>query len=728
MVGGRPSVTEIQLSDGLEPIRGMFVAHAIYALIDTQLLSQLSDIPTKISTLVDELQLNPRRTLALFQFLAVEGYIHLSPDGMVSLSSSGVLLHAMAPWYHLLVGGYSETLGQLTACLKRDGGYATRNGAQVAQGSCGISQHDALPMVSALIEPVRDQIDRIVDIGCGDGSFLIDLIARTPGVNGLGIETSEATVEAARREVSARGLDARIEIRLDRGQALDTGEFSKATVVYVVAFVLQEILEQSGRAILIATLRRLSDSVETAYFAIIEVDNRIDDSLLMHHPLAKSYYNPYYLLHHLTEQRLESRDYWIDLFSEAELELLDENRPNREYDSLGLKMGFLLKASRERERSLRCAPPPIATIDRMIEDAGRPADLINLSQGAPDYGPSGVLVDHLTARLADRSHAAYTERSGRESLRDAVARDFTRTVGLNVSADAVLVTAGANEAFCCASAALIDEQDEVLVATPHYFNHSMWLDLVGASTKYIDTAPTWNLTMEELEKSITSRTRALVVTCPSNPTGAQMTTEQLGEIQAVCQARDVWLIVDLTYSAFGHHLDLGQIDVDWLRNTAFLLSFSKQFAMPGYRVGALIGSADLVRNAAKVHDCLSICAPSLGQDAVEFALEWCVGWREDKALIIASRRAYFTQLMATDPGDFILVSIGGFFAWVRHPFEETSFEVSRRLLIESSIAVLPGSLFYAGGQRYLRMSVANADEETLATVVERLAQLSGRPS
>lgn len=335
-----PDLSEAILAKHLQPIRGMALAQAIFAAFELGVLDELKGGGQSVHELGRLLSLDVERLRGLVEFLENESLVQYNSDN-VELTASGVELLAVRPWYELLVGGYAATFGQLPEVLKEGATYASRNGAYVGVGSCGISQHDALPMVFELLGhgPLPSAI---VDIGCGDGTFLADIATRYPNVMCVGVEPDQGARSAAQAEANERGLD---NLRVVAGDALnfdDAGVPRPPGTLYITAFVLQELLEQAGEAAVVKLLADTFVQDPAAAWIVIEVDRRhplpVEDS-----GLALGYYNPYFLIHRITEQRLAPISEWRRLFDMAGLEVVAEVFPERNYDSLGIKFGHLLR-------------------------------------------------------------------------------------------------------------------------------------------------------------------------------------------------------------------------------------------------------------------------------------------------------------------------------------------------------------------------------------------------
>jgi aspartate/methionine/tyrosine aminotransferase len=149
----------------------------------------------------------------------------------------------------------------------------------------------------------------------------------------------------------------------------------------------------------------------------------------------------------------------------------------------------------------------------------------------------------------------------------------------------------------------------------------------------------------------------------------------------------------------------------------------QDLAIPGYRVGAIVGDPALLDESAKLIDCISICAPRLGQEAVIAGLTEAGEWRAEKVAELATKQKRFEEVMSAKPGGFELLAAGAYYGWVRHPFSESSNSVAKRLLVEQGVLVIPGEAFGPTDPGCLRFSFANADINRLEELTSRLAAL-----
>jgi aspartate/methionine/tyrosine aminotransferase len=375
--------------------------------------------------------------------------------------------------------------------------------------------------------------------------------------------------------------------------------------------------------------------------------------------------------------------------------------------------------------TVEAAESPIGMAYSLLDRRAKERELLDLSQAAPQYPAAPEVLEHVVATARHPRGGDYVEIAGLPHLREAFAADLSTAYRGRVQAEHVVVTAGCNQAFCLVASALAAPGDEVVLTLPYYFNHDMWLRMTGIVPVYLEPGPDLVPTPEAAEALITARTRAIVVVTPGNPSGATVPPDRIAALAEVAARHDVALVLDETYRSFRDTEEPPHAlfaDAEWPRTVVSLHSFSKDFAIPGYRVGALVASPDLGREVTKLLDCVAICAPRIGQEAAWAGLTAAREWRRARAREIAERRHSFQTVMADRPGGFELLSVGGLFGWVRHPFAGRSTEdVVRELIVEYDTLVIPGTAFLPDDRGTFRVSLSNADRDALTDFAGRLA-------
>lgn len=335
---------ERRLIEHTGPVRQFFLAQALHHALHEGLFGALAEAPgIGADQAAGRLGLDPYRTGALLRYLRNEGYTVLEDDGW-SLSAKGQEVRTFAPWYEMLVGGYAPSMDQLGAVLRDGARYATRNTTKVGEGSCGIGGYDALPLVQKLLDTEQDSLRRIIDLGCGDGSFLMDVLVRRPQLSGTGVEPHAESVVLGERRRAELGLQDRME--LVKGSAQSVVDFDLpdggAGVSFMTAFVLQEVMEQEGQQAVEDLLTTVFDRYPAARWLIVEMDHQPLSPVMGSHGLALNFYNPYFLIHSITQQKLQTRAWWDDMFARLGLSVEAAAEPDPRADSTGLQFGVLL--------------------------------------------------------------------------------------------------------------------------------------------------------------------------------------------------------------------------------------------------------------------------------------------------------------------------------------------------------------------------------------------------
>lgn len=375
-------------------------------------------------------------------------------------------------------------------------------------------------------------------------------------------------------------------------------------------------------------------------------------------------------------------------------------------------------------RTLRQIDSPISDTYGLLDLRDGSGHLLDLAQAAPQYPPAPEVVEHTSAVAHDPVGATYVPLGGLPRLREAFAAELSAAYAGDVQADQVLVTAGCNQAFCLATSALAAPGDEVVLALPYYFNHDMWLRLDGVTPVYLDHGPDLLPSPAAAEALVTARTRAIVLVTPGNPSGVTVPPDRVRAFADLARRHGIAFVLDETYRSFrgsdapAHDLFA---DPDWSDTLVSLHSFSKDLAIPGHRVGAMVGSPALLREAMKLLDCVAICAPRIGQEAAWAGLTKAHAWRAARAREVGDIRRLFSAAMADRPGGFELLAAGGFFGWIRHPFEASTRDVVRTLVVDHDVLLIAGTAFEPVDRKTLRISFANVGADGIGELARRLS-------
>lgn len=360
--------------------------------------------------------------------------------------------------------------------------------------------------------------------------------------------------------------------------------------------------------------------------------------------------------------------------------------------------------------------------------------LINVCQAAPvDPPPEPLRQAIAEAALTNDAAHLYGPDLGLPALRAALAGKWQRSYGGEIGGNQVAITSGCNQAFAAAIMALTDEGDEVILPSPWYFNHRMWLDMCGVGTIALSTGPDMLPDPQEAAALITPRTRAMAIVSPNNPAGVEYPPELLRALFDVCRAAGIKLILDETYRDFhaasGAPHDLFT-DPDWHDTLIQLYSFSKAYRLTGHRVGAMTAAQPFLSEVEKVIDAVTICPNQLGQIAALWGLENLDQWLAGERAEILDRRAAIEEgLPKIASSGWELKGLGAYFAYFQHPFDMPADELAPWLVREHGVLLLPATMFRAEGdprgQRELRVAFANLDRAGIGRFYDRLAEIPG---
>ncbi len=359
--------------------------------------------------------------------------------------------------------------------------------------------------------------------------------------------------------------------------------------------------------------------------------------------------------------------------------------------------------------------------------AGSRGPLIDMSQAVPGYPPHEDILKHLADAAGTLAAARYGDIYGDERLRATLAADVSSRYAADVKADEIAITSGCNQAFVLIAMTLAKAGDNIILPAPWYFNHQMTLDMLGIEPRALPCKAEHNFipNVEDAQKLIDAKTRAIVLVTPNNPTGAIYPRDVIAKFAKLAKEKNIWLVVDETYRDFlnadyGTPHDLFATN-SWQDHVLSLYSFSKTYCVPGHRVGAIIGGRAILDEIGKVIDCVQICAPRAAQHALAWAIPSTSAWRAANTREIEHRAQAFKEAMIKING-WRLDSIGAYFAYVAHPFTDVPVRrVAERLAQERGVLALPGPYFGPNQETHLRVAFANVAADAIAELPARLA-------
>ena len=376
--------------------------------------------------------------------------------------------------------------------------------------------------------------------------------------------------------------------------------------------------------------------------------------------------------------------------------------------------------------------PPVMEARRWLAETRLPPGLalLNLSQAAPVDPPPLPMREAMAHAILDQPAVhLYGPVLGAPPVREALAARNSALYGAAIRPEQIALTSGCNEAFCAVMATLAAPGDEVILPTPWYFNHAMWLSMTGVRAIALPTGDTLLPDPEQAARLITARTRAIALVSPNNPGGVEYPPALLAAFADLAARHGIALILDETYRDF-HTADGAPHGLfqnpDWDRTLIHLYSFSKAYRLTGHRVGAIASAPARLAEVEKFLDTMTICVAGPGQMAALWGLENLSDWLANERAEILRRRDAMVSGFATLDG-WDLLGCGAYFAYARHPFDAPSPQVARRLLAEVGVLMLPGTMFRpdgdAAGRHEMRIAFANADTAQIADLMARLRSL-----
>ncbi|MGI8676431.1 MAG: pyridoxal phosphate-dependent aminotransferase [Nocardioidaceae bacterium] len=374
---------------------------------------------------------------------------------------------------------------------------------------------------------------------------------------------------------------------------------------------------------------------------------------------------------------------------------------------------------------------------KALKAAGRP--VIAFGAGEPDFPtPERIAQAAADACLDPRNHR-YSPTGGLPELKQAIVAKTRRDSGYEISPDQVLVTNGGKQAVYQSFAALLDPGDEVLLPTPYWTTYPEAIRLAGGTPVEVvaDETSGYLVSVAQLEAARTAASKVLLMCSPSNPTGAVYPPDQVAEIGRWALEHDLWVVTDEIYEHLTYDgVEARSIPVAVPELAARCLvvnGVAKTFAMTGWRVGWLLGPADVIKAATNMQSHLTSNVSNVSQRAALAAVSGDLDAVAAMRSAFDRRRRTIVELLNTIEGVHCPLPEGAFYAYpsvkdvlgrdVAGARPATSAELATLILEQVEVAVVPGEAFGTPG--YLRLSYALADDD-LVEGVTRLRQLLGK--
>lgn len=352
-------------------------------------------------------------------------------------------------------------------------------------------------------------------------------------------------------------------------------------------------------------------------------------------------------------------------------------------------------------------------------------DIISLGVGEPDFPTPWVMREEAYYHL-EQGHTSYTSNWGLLELREGIADYLTKyELSYNPKKE-ILVTIGVSEAVDAVLRAILNPGDEIIICEPCYVSYQPLASLCETKLIHFDTSKTgFYPTADALKGVITPKTKAIMICSPSNPTGRMIPKEELEKIADLVKQHKLWILSDEVYSELVYddrkHCSIGSIP-GMKPYTIVLNGFSKAFAMTGWRIGYMCCPEDLMEQVYKLHQYSTICAPIMSQYAAAEGLR--SGKEEvEKMRISYQQRRNLMYKAFQEMGLPVTEPDGAFYIFpdIRST-GLTSEEFATKLINDFKVAVVPGTVFGAGGEGFIRCCYAT-DIKKLKIALERIGEM-----
>lgn len=373
----------------------------------------------------------------------------------------------------------------------------------------------------------------------------------------------------------------------------------------------------------------------------------------------------------------------------------------------------------------------LSVIKQIEMRAAEYSDVISLAQGIPSFDTPECIKRRVKRALKAGATAKYSLAPGLPELRKAIEISLAKENMFYDWQKEIIVTAGAIEAITAAIFTISQPGDEIILPSPNYVSHKEVVSLAGCAPVFapLNEAKGWSLEPEEFEKNITPKTKAILFCNPNNPTGTIYTREQLISLAELAKKHDLFIITDEVYKDFiydGGKKIFSLAELPEIRQRVIrIFSFSKSYAMTGWRVGFIHSDESVIKEILKVHDCLITCAPVVSQYAAIGALE--MGERDVanfKKHYQRRRNLICSRLDRLDKFLHYVKPNSSYFVFPRILDNHDSMALALEILDKVRVAVVPGVAFGYNGEGHIRLSFGRTEQQ-IDVAFDRLDKFFG---
>lgn len=355
---------------------------------------------------------------------------------------------------------------------------------------------------------------------------------------------------------------------------------------------------------------------------------------------------------------------------------------------------------------------PSATISMNLKaeelrKTGKP--VYNFSLGEPDFTTPGNIIDAAFA-AAKNGKTHYTPSKGVPELRAKIVQKFREVNNIVADPNNIIVTP-TKFSVSLAMMSILEVGDNVLLPEPYYVSYPDIVRLSGGIPRGVKTDENYGFDFEAMEKSIDARTKALIISNPSNPTGRVYGEREIRQLSDFALEHDLYLVSDEIYEDLTYErrpFSPGSIP-EMADHTVTLSGFSKSYAMTGWRIGYMLASPEIIRASDIIQQQTMTCAASVSQYAAIAALDDRETPKRFREAFL-KRRDLLMGLLSEVQGINFVKPEGAFYLFPEYDLKLDSEKMSMKLLEESQVIVTPGSAFGKQGEQHFRISYATSDE------------------
>lgn len=357
--------------------------------------------------------------------------------------------------------------------------------------------------------------------------------------------------------------------------------------------------------------------------------------------------------------------------------------------------------------------------------ASEKPDIISLGVGEPDFITPRPIIE-AAKKSSDEGKTFYTSNQGLPLLREKISNYLFARFGVNYSKDEMILTAGSSQGILAALMAIVNPGDEIIVTEPTYICYVPDIEMCGGKAVVIPLSDEngYKLTPELLKKHITSKTKALFLSYPNNPTGAIMSREDLELIAPIILENDLYVISDEIYAELTYgskHCSIASFE-GFKERTILISGFSKAFAMTGWRLGYVCAPKEILDQILKIQQYIMLSAPTMAQYGAIAALDKCLPDVETMVNEYNKRRNYLLDSFK-ELGIHCFNAEGAFYLFPSiKNFKMSSRDFCLKLLHEYNVLVVPGTAFGDSAEEHVRISYASSMDK-LTSFIDALKKI-----